>query len=670
MNSTFLRAASILFISVYSTSLACAEIGNQLWAFQTGDAIFSSPVIDGSGNVYFGSIDGKVYSIDKDGAERWSVQTGDWIESSAGLSPDESVVYIGSWDNKLYAIGTSSGSVLWTYDTGSLVFSSPAIANNGNIYFGGSDGFLYALNSSGDLLWDVFIEGEVDSSVAVGPSGDLFVASSDGNVYSFDKDTGVEIWSFEVPTEIGAIGRETQITSSCMLDGKGALYFGSNNYYVYSLDASDGSLLWKYETGGNVEASPTFSIDGNVLISSYDGYIYSLDMSGDLVWRTQIGANYYTSAVVDEIGRIYVSSYINDSLSYLNLLSADGVVLQQIAFSGIIDSSVALGSDGALYFGNNDGGLYSYSNAARLSNSVWPKFRSGIAGRGTLEDYVAPIANKERLYNIALRGTPSGGEEDIIAGFAIGGTGEKNLLIRAVGPGLFSQGVTELMEDPQLTFDRLLPLPRVPIGANDDWGESASAEILSEEMARVGAFSLEEGSSDSADLLTLESGAVYTAIVSNAGGDPGIALVEVYNADTDTSNAVLSNVSMRGPVGTGDEVLIAGFFIEGNLPKRLLVRAVGSGLIPQGVVNALGDPTLSLYRGASIIETNDDWDSHPERVQLESFMDSAGAFELAEGSGDSAMFVWLEPGLYTAIISGVNNTTGVALVEIYDLTEK
>lgn len=642
-----------------------SEIGTLLWSFQTGDAIVGSATIDSLGNLYIGSIDGKLYSIDKDGNERWSSQTGDWIESTAALSPDELTVYVGSWDNKLHAISANTGSVLWTFSTGSLVYSSPAVADDGSIYFGGSDGFLYGLSSNGTLLWDVFLEGEIDSSVAIGPSGNLFVASSEGIVYSLDKTLGQELWSFEVPTEPGAVGRETQITSSCMLDGKGALYFGSNNYYVYALDVSDGSLLWNYETGGIVDASPTLSIDGNILVSSYDEYLYSLSRDGNLIWKTNIGANYYTSAVVDEIGRIYVSSFINETLSYLNLLSSDGTILQQIGFTGIIDSSVALSPDGILYVGNNDGKLYAYKNAARLSNSVWPKFRSSKTGRGSLEGYVAPVANKERLYNIALRGKPLGGESDIIAGFAIGGSGEKKLLIRAVGPGLLSQGVTDFLENPRVAFYEFGG--EGSFGANDDWGQSASSEILMGEMARVGAFPLEEGSTDSVDILPLTSG-VYTAIVSNAGGDSGIALVEVYNADEGESDAALSNVSMRGPVGTGDEVLIAGFFIEGNLPKRLLIRAVGEGLTDQGVNNALSDPTLTLYRGASAIESNDDWDSHPERVQLEVFMTSAGAFELDEGSGDSAMFVWLEPGLYTAIVSGVNSQTGVALVELYDLT--
>ena len=120
----------------------------------------------------------------------------------------------------------------------------------------------------------------------------------------------------------------------------------------------------------------------------------------------------------------------------------------------------------------------------------------------------------------------------------------------------------------------------------------------------------------------------------------------------------------------GEEVLIVGFVIDGKLPKRLLIRAVGQGLLDKNVNAVLTDPTLRLYRGQNVIDSNDDWDTHLEREQLEAYIKSSGAFDLVEGSGDSALFVWLEPGLYTAIVSGNNNGTGIALVEIYDLTGK
>lgn len=665
--SRYNRIAFVLCLFAASYIKLNAEIGNELWRFSAGDVVFGSPTLDSSGNVYFGALNGRVYSIDDDGNERWSVQTGDWVESSAALSPDESTIYIGSWDNSLYAIDAATGVVEWTFVTGSLIFSSPAVAQDGRIFFGGADGFVYALSPDGFALWEVYIEGEVDASLAVGPNGDLYAATSEGSVVCLDDESGDELWAFQVPVEPGAEDRDVIIISSCLIDGEGSLFVGCNNYFLYAIDTTDGSLRWKYETVGEIEASPTLGIEGNVLVSSRDGYLYSISRTGELDWRTDIGSNFYTSAVVDEIGRIYVSSFIDDTLSYLNLLSPDGTILQRVPFTGIIDSSVAIAPEGRMYLGNNDGNLYAFSNEGRLSNSVWPKFRGNLASSGSIEGYAAPSPNKERIYNIALRGSPGGGERDIIAGFSLGGSGDKTLLVRAVGPGLEGHGVADYLQDPIISFyDLGNP---IPFGSNDDWADSASAGTLAEEMVRLGAFALDEGSADSADLLTLGSG-VYTAIVSNNGSEPGIALVEIYNGDPDDSEASLANVAMRGPVGTGNEVLIAGFFIEGNLPKRILLRAVGSGIAAQGVNGVLADTTLRLFRGPSVIESNDDWDAHPEKAQLESFMSSAGAFALEEGSGDSAMFVWLEPGLYTAIVSGKNDQTGIALVELYDLTGK
>ena len=656
---------SFLILMFFATSIrGYAEIGVELWAFSTGDSIFASPTIDGEGNVYIGSLDKKLYCIDADGVELWSFETGDWIQSSAALSLDEKVVYVGSWDNNLYAINTENGSIFWTFETGSLISASPSVADDGAIYFGGADGFLYGLNSDGTLKWEVFVGGELDSSVAIGISGELYVASSEGIVYSFDA-SGQEIWSFDLPEEPGAADRETLIISSCMLSGTGELYVGSNNYFLYALDTDDGSVLWSFETAGEIDASPTMSIDGNILVSARDGFVYSVNTDGGLAWKTDIGVNFYTSALVDEVGRIYVSSYVSDTLSYLNLLSPDGTILQQLAFSDIIDSSVSLSPEGTLYLGTYDGKFYAFKNGARLSNSVWPKFRQGLASRGGLNRYVAPSPGLERLYNISMRGVPRGGEEDIFAGFFVAGIGEKNLLIRGVGPGLGNQNVVGFLEDPKITFHGAAG----KFDENDDWGDSASANILASEMERVGGFALEADSKDSADILSLEQG-LYTVIVSNDEGSDGVALLEVYDADVGNPETSLLNISIRGRSGLGEEVLIVGFVIDGKLPKRLLIRAVGQGLLDKNVNAVLTDPTLRLYRGQNVIDSNDDWDTHLEREQLEAYMKSSGAFDLVEGSGDSALFVWLEPGLYTAIVSGNNNGTGIALVEIYDLTGK
>ena len=653
-----------LLVCIAPAGLLRAEIGNELWSFQTGDAVFASPTLDSEGNIYFGSIDGSVYSLDSSGGLRWSTPTGDWIQSSAALSPDESVVYLGSWDNSLYALDAQTGQTLWKYATANLVYSSPAVAQDGTIYFGSSDGFIYAVDPAGQLEWEAFVGGELDSSVAIGANGNLYFASTEGSVYCYNPE-GLEQWVFDVPDEIGALDREKIISASCALSGQGAVYIGCENYFFYALDESDGSLLWKFETGAEIDASATISIDGNILVSSRDGYIYSLDASGNQVWRTQIGENYFSSAVVDELGRIYVSSNISDTLSYLNLLSPDGTLLQQIPFAEIVDSSVALGSEGALYFGSYDGKLYAFDNGARLSNSVWPKFRRNLASQGTMEGFVPPIAGREEFFNIAMRGSPLGGENDVFAGFVVEGPGEKKLLVRGVGSGLASQNIEDFLENPKVEY--FGPNGAGKFAENVEWGLSASASALADEMERVGAFALEEGSSDSAELLSLGAG-LYTARMSNAGGEDGVALFEVYDADEEGSDASLINISMRGRSGQGQEVLIAGFVISGNLPKRVLIRAIGPGTGDKGVNDFLVDPTLRLFRGQNVLDSNDDWGDHPERTALEAYMNSAGAFALEEGSKDSALFTWLEPGLYTAIVRGNDSGTGIALVEIYDLT--
>ena len=198
------RIAFILCLSAASFIKLDAEIGNELWRFSAGDVLFSSPALDSSGNIYFGALNGRVYSVDDDGNERWSAQTGDWVESSVALSPDESTIYVGSWDNSLYAIDSSTGVVKWTFATGSLIFSSPAVAQDGTVYFGGADGFVYGLSPDGISLWETFVGGEVDASIAVGPNGNLYAATSEGVVLSLDRDSGEEIWSFQVPVEPGA----------------------------------------------------------------------------------------------------------------------------------------------------------------------------------------------------------------------------------------------------------------------------------------------------------------------------------------------------------------------------------------------------------------------------------------------------------------------------------
>jgi hypothetical protein len=143
-----------------------------------------------------------------------------------------------------------------------------------------------------------------------------------------------------------------------------------------------------------------------------------------------------------------------------------------------------------------------------------------------------------------------------------------------------------------------------------------------------------------------------------------VALVEIY--DLEPGNGKLGSLSARAWVGTGADVLIPGLAIDGNVPKRVLLRAAGPALQPFGVSDYLADPQLEVttLAGASLA-TSDNWNSND--VALTTASQSVGAFPFAPGSKDAALLIELPPGLYTVVVRGTNNTTGIALVETYEL---
>jgi hypothetical protein len=191
---------------------------------------------------------------------------------------------------------------------------------------------------------------------------------------------------------------------------------------------------------------------------------------------------------------------------------------------------------------------------------------------------------------------------------------------------------------------------------NDNW-KSTQEQLIRDTGLQPG------DDRESAIVIALDPGN-YTAIVSGKNGATGIALVEVYDLGTatfDTTNlARLANIATRGLVGSGDSVMIGGFIVQ-TIPTRVVVRAIGPSLSPLGVAGALQDPTLALKdsNGATLISNNDWQQGQPIEIQ------NAGL--APSDPRESALISTLTPGQYTAIVSGNNNATGVALVEVYAL---
>lgn len=250
-----------------------------------------------------------------------------------------------------------------------------------------------------------------------------------------------------------------------------------------------------------------------------------------------------------------------------------------------------------------------------------------------------------RFSNISTRLRVGTGDDGIIGGFIVASTQPARVLIRAIGPSLPVAGA---LADPTL---ELRDSAGALMASNDNWRSTQEAEIAATTIPPV-------NDQESAIVQTLSPGA-YTAIVRGVNNATGMGLVEVYYLNQ-SSGSKLINVSTRGFVETGDNVMIGGTVITGGTAK-VMVRAIGPSLTGAGVINALQDPTLELHDGnGALMASNDNWRSDQEAEIILSTIPPANDRE-------SAILRNLAPGNYTAIVRGADNTTGVGLVEAYHL---
>lgn len=282
---------------------------------------------------------------------------------------------------------------------------------------------------------------------------------------------------------------------------------------------------------------------------------------------------------------------------------------------------------------------------------------------------VAPLStagSNARLVNLATRGPVGTDAAALIPGFVLAGTGTKQVLIRAVGPSLtqFGLAANDVVADPTIAL--VSAGTGATVATNDDWQQATNAAAIAAAATTAGAFALPPGSRDAAILATLGPGG-YTALVSGKGNDTGLAIVEVYDLDTAASGVRLVNIATRGLVGTESRVLIPGFVVSGTAPKTYLIRGIGPTLAIFGQSGALADPVLTVYQGATVLFSNDDWSSNSNTAEVTAAARDSGAFALAPGSRDAALLVTLRPGAYTFQVAGKGTATGVGLVEVYEV---
>ncbi|MEO8440273.1 MAG: hypothetical protein ABI540_08640 [Spartobacteria bacterium] len=240
----------------------------------------------------------------------------------------------------------------------------------------------------------------------------------------------------------------------------------------------------------------------------------------------------------------------------------------------------------------------------------------------------------------------------MIGGFIITGNVPKRIIIRGIGPSLASSGLTDLIADPTLQLFGA----GGQIAFNDDWRDLQESEIEATNIPPT-------DDREPAIIATL-SPAAYTTVVSGKEGATGVGLLEVYDLNA-SADAKLANISTRGSVQTQDNVMIGGFILGGaNMqPAQVVVRALGPSLASAGIADPLGNPTLQLFdsNGLSVGFNNDWQDDAAQATQLVALGIAPTA------AAESAIVATLPPGSYTAVVAGQSGTTGVGLIEVYDV---
>ena len=631
------------------------------------------------------SADGKVWSRSTSGN---SIFYGSAITASASRFVAVGVNWSSSLGAFVSGIYSSIDGVTWTNASPSRNETLRGVAyGNGRFVAVGNQGVIWS--SADGLLWSVLqlvsrkdlrdVQFNGSSFLAVGDSGTALLsadgvnwqdksltdANTTANGVSYFKDTGGSgltvlngKWTVMTYSSYGAkkgnilwnsdtgnswsivIGTYFEFDSALLNltsvgQGSTALVFPLHNTQPKFHYSSDG-VVWNEKLLGPALAGSLrggAEGKGRIVLVGEKGQIFTTaDGPPALAQQPQP-----QSVTLGQPAVLQVTAYATGPFSYQ--WKKDGA-----AISGATSATLALGSAQSTSTGNY---TVTVSNSAGFVTSNVVPLTVNIPGR---------LINLSVLTDIVAAG------EDFTLGYVVGGTntsGAKPLVIRAAGPSLGALGVLGTLDDPKLE----LFAGSTFTGGNDNWGGSAQ---LTAALAAVGAFAytgpLSKDAATTANITTRDNSVKVSAV----GSGRGTVIAEIYDATSlasfTTSTPRLINVSVRKHLGS---LLTMGFVVGGSTSAKVLVRGIGPTLGAFGVPGTVADPQLTLFNSSSVkIGENNDWGG---TAPLTAAFASVGAFALPSTSKDAALLVTLAPGNYTAQVTGVNGTTGVALVEVYEV---
>ena len=316
--------------------------GWEKWRFRTqwDGAIESSSVIDNNGTIYFGSMgsDRRLYALYPNMTKKWSYQTGGLIWSTPALAED-GTIYVGSWDHKLHAL-FPNGTRKWRFNADDAISSSPAIGNDGTIYFGCNNKKIFAVNPNGTEKWQYRTDDIVFSNPAIGDDGTIYVGSCDSGLYAMNPN-GTLKWRFDTGDEIH--GHPS-------IDDNGIIYISSWDSYLYAI-YPNGTLKWKTNTNYGTSGSAAITNDGTIYLFS-DKLRAFYPNNGTIKWSLDLGGyGGHTSPALSADGTIYVC---NCEGKYIFAIDPGGFVKWQYQISNLrAESSPIIAEDGTIYVGSS-----------------------------------------------------------------------------------------------------------------------------------------------------------------------------------------------------------------------------------------------------------------------------------------------------------------------------
>jgi len=397
--------------------------------------------------------------------------------------------------------------------------------------------------------------------------------------------------------------------------------------------------------------STTFSLSAAAFT---DGATYTVVASNRAGSVTSNGAVLSVSGIAPTITTQPVSQSVTAGSTVSFSVAASGTPTP--TFQWTKNGTAITGATGSIFtlagVSSSDAATY----AVVATNSVAPTTSQGAVLTVTASTaVVAPppttTDSTGRLVNVSARAIPAQSAQSLSMNFTVAGS-SKAILLRGIGPGLAAYTTATTLADPKISLSDTT----VVVASNDNWGGSPALASL---FVQVGAFPLPTNSKDAALVATVVP-KNYSGVFTGKTG--GLAMMELYDADSVAGGGRFSKIVARAPVGTGEGLLVAGFTITGNTTLRVLIRAIGPSLT--GIKGALADPQLVIYSGTTVIQRNDNWGG---TAALSSLFTQVGATSLVAQSKDAVIDVTLEPGTYSAVVSGVNNTTGIAAIEFYEV---